>query len=166
MTHSTDRIQKSIVLHAPPERVWRAISDPRELGSWFGAEFDDPFEPGSRVIARIVPTQVDAEVAQAQEPYRGLASEWLIESVEPMRRFSYRWHPYAVEPGQDYSSEPTSLVTFELEPANGGTRLTITESGFDQLPPERRAEAFERNDQGWAAQTRLIEKYLARANVR
>lgn len=118
---------------------------------------------GARLTGRIVPTKVDADVAKAQQPYAGMAFECTIESVEPMGLISFRWHPFAVEPGVDYSDEPTTLVTFELEEVAGGTQLTITESGFDKIPLARRAKALEANDAGWTAQTRLIEKYLAGA---
>jgi uncharacterized protein YndB with AHSA1/START domain len=163
MVTTTDRIEKTILLRAPHARVWRAISDAKQFGSWFGVAFDGPFVAGARLTGRIVPTQVDAEVAKTQEPYAGKTFECSIDRIEPMRLFSFRWHPYAIEPGVDYSSEPTTLVVFELEEVPGGTRLTITESGFDRIPLERRAKAFASNDQGWAAQTRLLEKYLARA---
>jgi uncharacterized protein YndB with AHSA1/START domain len=158
---STDRIQKTTVLRAPLDRVWRAISDAKEFGTWFGVEFDGPFVAGARLAGRIVATKVDAEVAKAQEPYVGTAFECTVERIEPMRIFSFRWHPYAVEPGADYSSEPTTLVVFELEEVAGGTKLTITESGYDQVPLERRAKAFSANEEGWTAQLKLIEKYLA-----
>jgi uncharacterized protein YndB with AHSA1/START domain len=161
--NSTDRIEKTILLHAPHGRVWRAISDAKQFGSWFGVEFDGPFVAGARLTGRIVPTQVDAEVAKAQEPYAGKTFECSIERIEPMRIFSFRWHPYAVDADVDYSSEPTTLVEFELDESAGGTKLTITESGFDRIPLERRAKAFASNQDGWAAQTNLLEKYLARA---
>lgn len=96
-----------------------------------------------------------------QEPYSGLAFDFTVERIEPMRLISFRWHPFAVEKGVDYSKEPMTLVVFELEEVRGGTMLTITESGFDRIPLSRRAQAFSANEQGWAAQTRLIEKYLA-----
>jgi len=163
MASATDRIQKTVLLHAPRERVWRAISDPREFGTWFGVEFDGPFVAGARVTGRIVPTKVDAQVAKAQEPWAGKKFECSIDRVEPMRLFSFRWHPYGVEQGVDYSKEPTTLVTFALEEAPSGTKLTITETGFDQIPLERRAKAFSANAEGWAMQAKLIEKYLARA---
>lgn len=163
MVSTTDRIEKTIQLRAPHARVWRAISDAKQFGSWFGVAFDGPFVAGARLTGRIVPTQVDAKVAKTQEPYAGKTFECSIDRIEPMRLFSFRWHPYAIEPGVDYSSEPTTLVVFELEEVPGGTRLTITESGFDRIPLERRAKAFASNDQGWAAQTRLLEKYLAGA---
>jgi uncharacterized protein YndB with AHSA1/START domain len=162
MTDPIDRIEKRILLRAAPERVWRAISDADEFGSWFGVRFDGAFAPGARLTGRVVPTRVDAEVAKSQEPYAGKAFEIVVDRLEPMRLFSFRWHPFAVEPGVDYSKEPTTLVVFELEAAPGGTLLTITESGFDAIPLARRARAFGANEQGWQAQTRLIEKYLAR----
>ena len=97
----------------------------------------------------------------SQEPYAGVSFECTIDRVEPMRLFSFRWHPFAVDPAVDYSGEPATLVEFQLEEVEGGTRLTITESGFDRIPLERRARAFAANEQGWAAQSRLVEKYIA-----
>jgi uncharacterized protein YndB with AHSA1/START domain len=161
MTDQTDRIVKHALLNAPLERVWHAIRDAEQFGTWFGAEFDGAFAAGARITGRIVPTRVDPGVARMQEPHAGLAFEVTIERIEPMRLLSLRWHPYAVEPDADYSQEPTTLVAFELEPAPDGTRLTLTESGYDQLPRARRAEAFESNEQGWEAQLTLIAKYLA-----
>jgi uncharacterized protein YndB with AHSA1/START domain len=163
MASATDRIEKTVLLRAPQARVWRAISDAGQFGRWFGVAFDGPFVAGARMTGRMVPTQVDAEMAKAQEPYAGRPFECTIDRIEPMRLFSFRWHPYAVEPDFDYSREPTTLVVFELEEVAGGTKLTITESGFDRIPLERRAKAFTSNQQGWAAQTRLLEKYLAGA---
>lgn len=158
---NTDRIEKKIVLKASRERVWQAISDSTRFGAWFGVEFDGPFVTGSRMTGRIVPTQVDPEVAKMQEPHTGKPFRILVDTVEPMTRFAFRWHPFAIDPNHDYSKEPMTLVTFELTDADGGTLLTITESGFDQIPLERRAQAFKANDGGWTHQTKLIEKYLA-----
>ena len=162
---STDRIEKKILLHASPARVWQAISDAEAFGRWFGVRFDGPFAAGARLTGRIVPTTVDADVAKLQKPHEGKAFEFVVDRIEPMRRFSFRWHPYAVEPGVDYSKEPTTLVVFALEDVPGGTLLTISESGFDQIPLARRAAAFKANDGGWAAQARLIEKYLAQGSA-
>ena len=161
MTTGTDRIEKRILLRAPRDRVWRAISDPKEFGSWFGVEFDGPFVLGARVTGRIVPTTVDADVARSQEPYAGMAFEFHVDRIEPMRRFSFRWHPFAVDTAVDYSTEPMTLVVFELEEVAGGTSLVITESGFDRIALERRAKAFASNEEGWTMQMKLIEKYLA-----
>jgi uncharacterized protein YndB with AHSA1/START domain len=159
----TDRIEKKVLLRAPRDRVWRAISDARQFGSWFGVEFDGPFIAGATTIGKLVPTTVDPEVAQRQKQYQGFKFEFAIDRIEPQRLLSFRWHPFAVEPGVDYSKEPATLVTFELREEAGGTMLTVTESGFDRIPLERRAKAFAANQQGWATQLRLIEKYLALA---
>ena len=104
---------------------------------------------------------MDAEIAKRQEPYKGHRFEFQVERVEPMRLFSFRWHPFAMDSSVDYSKEPTTLVAFQLEEVADGTKLTVTESGFDQIPLERRAKAFAANEGGWAAQMKLIEKYLA-----
>ena len=158
---SNDRIEKEVVLRAPLDRVWRAISDADEFGRWFGVRFDGPFVAGASVTGVITPTTVDEDVARAQEPYAGKSDTWQIVAVEPQRRLAFRWHPYAVEDGTDYSQEPTTLVDFTLAETSDGVLLRIVESGFDKLPAERRVSAFEHNSEGWAAQTELVRKYLA-----
>jgi uncharacterized protein YndB with AHSA1/START domain len=163
MDTSSDRIVKTVLLRAPLERVWRAISEAQQFGAWFGVAFDGPFVEGATMVGRIVPTEADAEIAKTQEPYRGAKFEIVVDRIEPMRWFSFRWHPFAVERDVDYSKEPMTLVAFQVEEAAGGTTLTITESGFDRLPAARRARAFTMNEQGWAAQARLVEKYLSHA---
>ncbi|MCW2651206.1 MAG: hypothetical protein QOE41_1777 [Mycobacterium sp.] len=157
----TDRIEKTVLLKAPLERVWRAISDSREFGRWFGARFDGPFVAGTSVRGVIAPTTVDDEGAKSQQPYAGVEQTWEIVAVEPKRRFAYRWHPYAVGPGVDYSAEPTTLVEFTLDETADGVWLRIIESGFDAIPAERRKAALEANSAGWAAQADLVAKYLA-----
>src|SRR5687767_1644537 len=159
---STDRIEKNATLRAPRDLVWSALTDAKQFGTWFGVELDGPFVVGARMRGRIVPTKVDPEVARMQEPYSGLAFECVIERIEPMDVFAFRWHPFAIERDVDYSKEPMTLVKFELGDVVGGTSLRITESGFDQIPLERRAKAFAANDGGWAKQCELIAKYLAR----
>jgi uncharacterized protein YndB with AHSA1/START domain len=158
---TTDRIEKRIVLRAPLERVWRAISDVRQFGSWFGVVFDGEFAAGRHLIGRVTPTTVDDVVAKTQETYAGATFEITVERIEPMQLFSYRWHPFAIDPDVDYTHEATTLVTFALAEVAGGTQLTITETGFDAIPLARRVDAFEANVEGWAAQSQLIEKYLA-----
>ncbi|WP_102142993.1 SRPBCC family protein [Mycobacterium hubeiense] len=158
---STDRIEKEVLLRAPLDRIWRAISEAEEFGRWFGVRFDGPFVAGTTVTGAMTPTAVDDTVAKAQESYAGQADAWQIVAVEPLRRLAFRWHPYAVEPGADYSQEPTTLVEFTLTETDDGVLLRIVESGFDAIPAERRASAFEANKQGWAAQTDLVRKYLA-----
>jgi uncharacterized protein YndB with AHSA1/START domain len=151
-TGVTDRIQKQVLLKAPRSRVWRAITDAREFGTWFGARLSGTFAPGSRVAGPIT-----------HEGYTHLTMEIDVERVEPERLLSWRWHPHAVEAGVDYSSEPTTLVIFELEEVAGGTMLTVVESGFDRIPAARRATAFRMNEGGWEQQMRAIERYLADA---
>ena len=157
-----DRIEKRIVLRAPIARVWQAISDAREFGAWFGVAFDGPFVAGAPASGRIVPTSVDPEVAEQQKPHEGVAFNIAVERMEPMRLFSFRWRPYALDPDVDYSAEPTTLIEFALEEEADGVVLTITESGFEGIPLERRLKAFAANDRGWTAQIGMIQKYLER----
>lgn len=159
---TTDRIEKKILLRASRQRVWRAVADSAEFGRWFGMRFDSPFTPGASVRGVIVPTAVDPAVAEAQRPHEGKSFEITIEKMEPERLFSFRWHPFAVDSGVDYSVEPTTLVVFTLEEAADGILLTVEESGFDRIPLARRALAFNANDGGWTLQMTLIEKHLAR----
>jgi uncharacterized protein YndB with AHSA1/START domain len=158
---SIDRIEKEVLLRAPLERIWRAISDADEFGRWFGVRFDGPFVAGRSVTGMITPTTVDDEVAQSQQPYAGESDTWEIVAVEPQRRLAFRWHPFAVESEVDYSAEPTTLVEFTLTGTADGVLLRIVESGFDAIPAGRRAAAFEANSGGWAAQLKLVQKYLA-----
>jgi uncharacterized protein YndB with AHSA1/START domain len=147
---STDRIEKRVVLRAPRSRVWRAISDAKEFGTWFRMSLDGAFVAGRTVRAKVtVPGHEHMKV------------EMQVERIEPERYFSYRWHPYPNDPKVDYSTEPTTLVEFTLEDAEGGTALTIVESGFDRIPLARRAEAFRMNDGGWAGQIKNLAAYVA-----
>lgn len=155
-----DRIEKQITLSAPVERVWRALSQAHEFGAWFGVTFDGPFVAGAAVSGRITPTTVDAEVAKLQEPHAGTPFTITVERIEPPRHFAFRWHPYAIEPGADYSAEPTTLVEFTLAAVAGGTHLVVRESGFDRIPLARRAAAFTANEGGWTHQCRLIALYV------
>lgn len=146
----TDRIEKRIALAAPVSRVWRALVDPAEFGAWFGVALDGPFAPGARVTGRItIPG------------YEHVVMEVVVERMEAERLFSYRWHPYAVEPGVDYSQEAMTLVEFHLEARPDGTLLRVVESGFDGVPLARRAEAFRMNERGWSSQLENIERHVA-----
>lgn len=146
---STDRIAKEIVLRAPRSRVWRALTDAKEFGTWFRAEMKDAFSPGAPARGRIT-----------YPGYEHLTFEVVVERMEPERLFSFRWHPYAVDPEKDYSSEPMTLVEFELSDVPEGTLLKVTESGFDRIPLERRAEAFRMNSGGWEEQMRNVARYV------
>jgi uncharacterized protein YndB with AHSA1/START domain len=148
MTTTTDRIEKQIVLKAAPARVWRALSNAREFGTWFGAEFQDDFAPGKDAHGKI--------------KYQGkeLTVTFAVERMEPERLLAFRWHPYAIDPAVDYSSEPMTLVELVLAAVPEGTRLTVTETGFDKIPIARRAKAFEMNSGGWAAQLDNIARHV------
>lgn len=146
---NTDRIEKRVVLRAARSRVWRAITTAEEFGAWFGVKLESAFLEGATVRGKIT-----------YPGYEHLTMEIQIERIEPERLFSYRWHPYAVDPSIDYSPEPMTLVEFRLEEAESGTLLTIVESGFDRIPLARRAEAFRMNDQGWTEQKRNIERHV------
>ena len=146
---TSDRIEKHFQVSATRSRVWRAISDAGEFGAWFGMKLDRPFAPGATVFGRLtIPG------------YDHITVEILVEKVEPEGYFSYRWHPYPMNPAIDYTAEPTTLVEFRLQETAGGTAITITESGFDRLPASRRAEAFRMNEAGWAGQSKKLADYV------
>lgn len=155
----TDRIEKTVVLRAPLERVWRAIGDSQQFGQWFGARFEGPFVAGQPLKGKIVPTSMDAEIARLQKPHEGTPFEVLVVRVDPPKHLSFKWHPYAKD--VDTADEPMTLVSFDLEPHADGVLLTITESGFDGIPLDRRAAAFKANEGGWTMQARLVERYVA-----
>jgi uncharacterized protein YndB with AHSA1/START domain len=146
---STDRIEREIALRAPPARVWRALTDAEEFGNWFCAKFESPFAVGAHVRGRIT-----------YPGYDHLTMEIAIERMDAERLFSFRWHPYAVDPAVDYSSEPLTLVEFRLEATGTGTLLRVSESGFDRIPAARRAEAFLRNSQGWQEQMENVRRHV------
>jgi uncharacterized protein YndB with AHSA1/START domain len=152
VTTATDRIEKQIVLRAPQSRVWRALTDAQEFGSWFGVKLQGPFVEGAKIRGQI--THPD---------YEHLTMEVFVERIEPERYVAWRWHPYAVDAAKDYSKEPTTLVEFRLDERDDGTMLTIVESGFDKIPVDRRDEAFRMNDNGWMQQVRNIEHHVAGA---
>jgi len=147
-----DRIEKRIELKAPVPRVWRALTDSREFGEWFGVKMNSPFVPG--------------QVARGQITYPGyehLTMEIVVQKMVPESLFSYTWHPYAVDPNTDYAQETPTLVEFKLEKTANGTLLVVTESGFDKIPARRRMEAFRKNEAGWTQQMRNIESYVTQS---
>lgn len=146
----SDRIEKKIELKAPVSRVWQAITDHREFGEWFRVKIDGPFKPGQTSTGQVT-----------YPGYEYLKWEAVVQKMEPEKLFSFTWHPAAVDAKKDYSKEPSTLVEFRLEKTANGTRLTVTESGFDKIPSERRLEAFRMNEGGWEVQMRNIENYIA-----
>ncbi|MEO7360366.1 MAG: SRPBCC family protein [Gemmatimonadaceae bacterium] len=148
---STDRIEKHLTIDAPRSRVWRAITDVKQFNAWFGVGLTSVFAPGAEISGQIT-----------IKNYEHVTMTIWIESMRPESFFSFRWHPNAIEPGFDYSAEPTTLVAFTLAEVEGGTKLTIVESGFDTLPEARRAPAFAGNSSGWVGQLANIRKFVAR----
>jgi uncharacterized protein YndB with AHSA1/START domain len=147
---STDRIEKRVVVRASRSRVWRAISTAKQFSSWFRIHLEGEFAEGATVRGRLtVPG------------FEHLRMEIRIERMEPERYFAYRWHPYPSDPAVDYSAEPTTLVEFTLEDAEGGTAVTIVESGFDRIPLARRAEAFRVHDQGWSEEMENLVRHVS-----
>jgi uncharacterized protein YndB with AHSA1/START domain len=147
---TTDCIRKEIHLRAPQARVWKALSDAEEFGTWFGMKLEGAFVPGQPVFGRIT-----------HPGYEHIHLEMRVENMEAETLFSYRWHPYPMDSKKDYSKEPMTLVEFRLEGVVGGTLLKVVESGFDQLPADRRDEAFRMNDNGWTHQMASIERHVA-----
>jgi uncharacterized protein YndB with AHSA1/START domain len=153
MNTSTDRIERKILIKATRARVWRAVSDAAEFGSWFGVDFKGKtFAAGRSVQGKIT-----------YPGYEHLTMEVLIDRVVPERLLSWRWHPAAIDPAVDYSQEPTTLVVFELEEVEGGVMLSVVESGLDKIPLERRATVLRLNSSGWDAQMENIKKHVAKA---
>lgn len=147
---STDRFEKQIVLDSPRSRVWRAVTDAKEFGEWFGVALTSAFTVGGATSGNI-----------AMKGYEHLVVTFLVDRIEPQHYFAFRWHPDATDVTMDYSKEPMTLVEFKLADVDGGTELTIIESGFDAIPESRRAKAFASNGSGWEGQTRRIAAYLA-----
>jgi uncharacterized protein YndB with AHSA1/START domain len=145
----SDRIEKQVEIKAPVSRVWRALTDHREFGQWFRVALEGPFAIGEESRGHIT-----------HPGYEHVQWRAVVQEMEPERRFSFTWHPYAIDPETDYSAEPPTLVEFRLEPTANGTLLRVTESGFDRIPAERRAEAFRMNEGGWAAQMENIRAHV------
>jgi len=148
-----NKIEKRIELKAPISRVWRALTDYREFGDWFRVKLERPFVAGQESRGNIT-----------YPGYEHVVWTAVVQKMEPERLFSFTWHPYAVDPNVNYSKETPTLVEFRLEKAGSGTLLVLTESGFDNIPVERRSEAFRRNDGGWTEQMKNIEAHVTQAS--
>lgn len=145
-----NRIEKHVDLKAAPSRVWKALTDYREFGQWFGVKLEGPFVVGKTVSGKLT--------------YPGLEHmQWAVDvkKMEPERIFSFTWHPYAIDATVDYSKETPTLVEFTLEgTSSGGTHLRVSESGFEKIPANRRLEAFRMDTEGWIEQMENIAKYV------
>ena len=147
---ATNEIRKQLLIQAPPSRVWRALTDATEFGAWFRVRLESPFVVGQATSGQIT-----------HKGWEHVRFTLRTEAIEPQTRFAYRWHPYAIDMKKDYSGEPMTLVEFLLAPQDGGTLVTVVESGFDRLPPERIAEAFRMNERGWAEKLDNIAAHVA-----
>ncbi len=148
-TSSTDRIHKEITLRAPQSRVWRALTDSAEFGEWFGVRLEGPIRVREQMRGQITHPGCEHMTFDAS-----------VERMDAERSLAIRWCPHATDPEVYYSGEPTTLVEFHLEEADGGTLLTVTESGFDGIPEDQRADAFRRNESGWTGQMENIKSHV------
>jgi uncharacterized protein YndB with AHSA1/START domain len=149
----SDCIEKKLELTAPVSRVWRALTEYREFGEWFRVKLEGPF--------------VEGQVSRGNMTYPGYEHvkwEAVVQKIEPERLFSFTWaHPksfHRAEYSPDYSNDPKTLVEFTLEKTNGGTLLTLTESGFETIPADRRGEVLRRNEGGWSEQLKNISNHV------
>jgi uncharacterized protein YndB with AHSA1/START domain len=148
----TDRIERSIVINAPRERVWRALSHAETFGTWFGANLKgQTFAPGQRAREQITSCG-----------FEHVFFDVVIERIEPQHLLSFHWHPYPIDPAEDYTQEQPTRVVFTLQDAPGdATLLKVVETGFDQVPPHRRMDAFRMNSRGWDAQMDNLNRYVS-----
>src|SRR5215472_16548985 len=145
-TSVPDKIEKQIELKAPVDRVWKAVTDAREFGAWFGVKLEGQFEAGQPIQGKF-----------KSEKYGHVTMKVTVKDISPKTSFSFTWTPYGIDPAYDYSKEDPTLVKFTLEPTTNGTLLRVTEEGFDHVPLVRRAKAFEMNTMGWGIQMKQIE---------
>jgi uncharacterized protein YndB with AHSA1/START domain len=148
--HMSDRIERTIDLEVPIHRLWRVLTEPQEVSAWFGARFEEPFLVGKTALGTVT-----------YPGYEGLKFDINVVAKNDLKLFSFAWHPYAIDRKRDYSGEKRTLVEFHLQPIPRGTRLTVTETGFDALPADRAAEAYAANGPGWEDQLIKIAKLVA-----
>jgi uncharacterized protein YndB with AHSA1/START domain len=146
------RIDRTIHVKASPDRVWRALTNAGELSEWFQVRIEGDIAPDTEVWM----TSVNPEHAGQRFRVRFTAM------VAP-HRFVWEWHPGEVDPNVDYSREPRTTVTFTLEPSESGTRLTVSETGFDEISLARRAKVYKDNSQGWAEVLVWLQRYVEEA---
>lgn len=138
----TSTIERELVVGAPIGRVWEAVTSPAELRRWFGDVAELDLRPGGR--GRFGWTEFGDEI------------EFVVETVEPPHLFSYRWSAAA---NATFDRERSTLVTFRLADLGGSTRITLTETGFDELPPEL-AGTFDENCDGWTHELADLLRHL------
>ncbi|MGZ9811704.1 SRPBCC family protein [Pseudoroseicyclus sp. H15] len=140
----TDAVTTDIFIDAPRARVWAALADAEPFGRWFRCRFAGPFVPGERIEGTL------------EEPGHEGTPFWVqVTAMEPPAHFAFRW-PW----GEASDLAQTTLVTFRLVEEGQGTRVTITESGFDAMPEGQRATMAERNAEGWKIQAGRIKAHV------
>ena len=142
-------IQKQTLIHAPRARVWHALTNPAQFAQWFGAEFTGSFQPGVR-LEMVSTGQCSSGDGSSDQPFF-----ILVDRLEPEHFFSWSWSPGSALPGQEITR-----VEFRLEEVDGGTLVSVTESGFDQISLARRAKAFEENSSGWQHQLHSLAQHV------
>lgn len=153
--HASNEIKRKVLLHAPREHIWKALTDAEQFGDWFGIALKgQQFVQGRTLKAPIT-----------YPGYEHVVWNATIERLEPQQRFAFSWHPYAVDNSIDYDREPPTLVEFTLTDHDGGVLLQVVESGFDAIPQARRQKALKMNARGWDEQMANIENYLAKKTV-
>jgi len=146
------RIDRTIEVKAPPDRVWRALTNADELSAWFQVKIEGAIAPDT-----------DVWMTSLHPSHAGQRFRVRFREMTAPRRFVWEWHPGAVDPNVDYSREPRTTVTFTLEPSEGGTRLSVSETGFDAIGLERRARVYKDNSQGWAEVLGWVRTYVEAA---
>jgi uncharacterized protein YndB with AHSA1/START domain len=136
-----DRIERTLELAQPPETVWAALTTPEGLAAWFGNEAGIDLRPGGT-----------AWMKWADGP----SADMRVERVEEPRVFGFTWHIY----GLPEDDPRRTYVEFTLEPDGPGTRLTVTESGFAQLPDDAYRKAYDGNSHGWVSELGELAAYL------
>ncbi|MBV9206748.1 MAG: SRPBCC domain-containing protein [Actinobacteria bacterium] len=137
-----DRIERTMELAHPPARVWAALTTAEGLAAWFGDEAAIDLRPGG--------------AARMRWAGEGFTAEMRVERVEEPRVFGFTWPVYGLPDGDPRRT----YVEFTLEPAGAGTRLTVVESGFAQLPEDAHRTAFDGNTAGWAKELGELAAYL------
>lgn len=136
-----DRIERTVELAHPPAAVWAALTTADGLSAWFGQQARIDLRPGG---------------AAQMSWDNGHTANMRVERVEEPSVFGFTWQIY----GLPEDDPRRTYVEFTLEPADGGTRLTVVESGFAQLPPEEHATAVEGNTGGWRSELGELVEYL------
>ena len=145
-----DRIEKVVELAAPLARVWRALTDHQEFGAWFRVDLEGPFVVGEVSLG-----------VTTYPGYEGMRWEANVVAMETERLFAFEWCPYEHDDDRDFASAPKTRVEFKLEPTKKGTKLVITESGFNGIPDDkRRVDALRSNTQGWDIQAKNIARHV------